>query len=135
MITSGGSSSSRLPVELLLEIDPPRARFSWTRSAPLKRLPQGPAVNFRFDCDRSGATGPNRLSAGQAVSHELLQARASAFGATSVAVTCSPLARNRRGSSSRRSRRCQRWRCAEWAWCRSCHFSDAFVRLRRRRCR
>src|SRR6185295_17166918 len=50
------------------------------------------AVNFRFDCEAPGDR-PNRLSAGQAVSTNFLSA-ASAFGATSVATTCSPLARN-----------------------------------------
>ena len=50
------------------------------------------AVNLRFDCDAPGER-PNRLSAGQAVSTKLLSA-ASAFGAMSVATTCSPLARN-----------------------------------------
>ena len=49
-------------------------------------------MNFRFDCDAPGER-PNRLSAGQAVSTNFLSA-ASAFGATSVATTCSPLARN-----------------------------------------
>src|SRR5882757_11586625 len=50
------------------------------------------AVNVRFDCDAPGER-PNRLSAGQAVSTNFLSA-ASAFGAMSVATTCSPLARN-----------------------------------------
>src|SRR6266852_6035922 len=50
------------------------------------------AVNFRFDWDAPGDR-PNRLSAGQAVSTNFLSA-ASAFGAMSVATTCSPLARN-----------------------------------------
>ena len=49
-------------------------------------------MNFRFDCDAPGER-PNRLSAGQAVSTNFLSA-ASAFGAMSVATTCSPLARN-----------------------------------------
>src|SRR5580704_19248072 len=50
------------------------------------------AVNFRFDCDAPGDR-PNRFSAGQAVSTNFRSA-ASAFGAMSVATTCSPLARN-----------------------------------------
>src|SRR5580692_44417 len=50
------------------------------------------AVNLRFDCDAPGDR-PNRLSAGQAFSTNFLSA-ASAFGAMSVATTCSPLARN-----------------------------------------
>src|SRR6202795_2039810 len=50
------------------------------------------ALNFRFDCEAPGER-PNRLSARQAVSTNFLSA-ASAFGATSVATTCSPLARN-----------------------------------------
>src|ERR1700739_58176 len=49
-------------------------------------------VNFRFDCDAQGDR-PNLFSAGQAVSTNFLSA-ASAFGAMSVATTCSPLARN-----------------------------------------
>jgi len=48
-------------------------------------------VNFRFDGDAPGER-PNRLSSGQAVSTNFLNA-ASAFGAMSVA-TCNPLARN-----------------------------------------
>src|SRR5215469_10527610 len=48
-------------------------------------------VNFRFDCDAPAAR-PNRLSAGQAFSTNFRSA-ASAFGAGSVATTCSPLAR------------------------------------------
>src|SRR5258708_1402443 len=48
-------------------------------------------VNFRFEWDAPGDR-PNRLSAGQAVSTNFLSA-ASAFGAMSVATTCSPLAR------------------------------------------
>src|SRR5580704_12430565 len=50
------------------------------------------AVNFRFDCDAPGER-PNRLSAGHAVSTNFLSAD-SAFGATSVATTSSPFARN-----------------------------------------
>src|SRR5580704_2630116 len=50
------------------------------------------AVNLRFDCD-APADRPNRLSAGHAVSTNFLS-EASAFGAISVATTCSPLARN-----------------------------------------
>src|SRR6201982_3542723 len=49
------------------------------------------AGNGRFACD-APADRPNRLSAGQAVSTNLCSA-ASAFGAMSVATTCSPLAR------------------------------------------
>src|ERR1700756_1036297 len=49
------------------------------------------AVNLRFDCD-APADKPKRLSAGQAVSTNFFSA-ASAFGAMSVATTCSPLAR------------------------------------------
>src|SRR5438552_13592069 len=49
-------------------------------------------VNVRFDCDAPGDR-PNRLSAGQAASTNFLSAP-SAFGAMSVATTCSPLARN-----------------------------------------
>ena len=49
-------------------------------------------MNFKFDCDAPGER-PNRLSAGQAVSTNLLS-EASAFGAMSVATTSSPLARN-----------------------------------------
>src|SRR6266436_5590530 len=65
--------------------------FSWTRSASATACASA-AVNFRFDCDAPGER-PNRLSAGQAVSTNFLSA-ASAFGAISVATTCSPLARN-----------------------------------------
>src|SRR5258706_8914008 len=61
------------------------------RSAPASACARS-AVNLRFDCDAPGDR-PNRLSAGQAVSTNFLSA-ASAFGATSVATTCSPLARN-----------------------------------------
>ena len=50
------------------------------------------AVNVRFDCEAPGDR-PSRLSAGQAFSTNFLSA-ASAFGAMSVATTCSPLARN-----------------------------------------
>src|ERR1700722_10460709 len=49
------------------------------------------AVNFRFDWEAPGDR-PNRFIAGQAVSTNFLSA-ASAFGAMSVATTCSPLAR------------------------------------------
>src|ERR1700739_4241976 len=49
-------------------------------------------VNFRFDCDAQGDR-PNLFSAGQAPSTNFLSA-ASAFGAMSVATTCSPFARN-----------------------------------------
>src|SRR6266481_245815 len=66
--------------------------FSWTRSASATACASA-AVNFRFDCDAPGER-PNRLSAGQAVSTNFLS-EASAFGATSVAVTSRPLARNR----------------------------------------
>src|ERR1700757_3828955 len=65
--------------------------FSWTRSASATACASA-AVNFRFDCDAPGDR-PRRLSAGQAVSTKFLSA-ASAFGAMSVATTCSPLARN-----------------------------------------
>src|SRR5258705_1103054 len=65
--------------------------FSWTRSAPASACARS-AVNVRLDCDAPGDT-PNRLSAGQAVSTNFLSA-VSAFGAMSVATTCSPLARN-----------------------------------------
>src|SRR6202795_2055162 len=65
--------------------------FSWTRSASATASASA-AVNFRFDCDAPGER-PNRLSAGQAASTKFLSA-ASAFGAMSVATTCSPLARN-----------------------------------------
>src|ERR1700740_3769149 len=49
------------------------------------------AVNVRFDCD-APADRPNRLRAAQAVSTNF-RSPASAFGAMSVATTCSPLAR------------------------------------------
>src|SRR5215475_8403447 len=65
--------------------------FSWTRSTPATACARS-AVNVRFDCD-APADRPNRLSAGQAVSTNL-RSEASAFGAMSVATTCSPLARN-----------------------------------------
>src|ERR1700757_1463357 len=65
--------------------------FSWTRSASAIACASA-AVNFKFDCDAPGER-PNRLSAGQAVSTNFLS-EASAFGAMSVAKTCSPLARN-----------------------------------------
>src|ERR1700756_4098984 len=65
--------------------------FSWTRSASATACASA-AVNFKFDCDAPGDR-PNRFSAGQAVSTNFLNA-ASAFGAMSVATTCSPLARN-----------------------------------------
>jgi hypothetical protein len=65
--------------------------FSWTRSTPATACASA-AENFRFDCDAPGDK-PSRLSAGQAVSTNFLSA-VSAFGATSVATTCSPLARN-----------------------------------------
>src|SRR4249920_1622403 len=65
--------------------------FSWTRSASATACASA-AVNFNFDCDAPGER-PNRLSAGQAVSTNFLS-EASAFGAMSVATTCSPLARN-----------------------------------------
>src|SRR6478672_5170676 len=65
--------------------------FSWTRSASATACASA-AVNFKFDCDAPGER-PNRLSAGQAVSTNFLS-EASAFGAMSVATTCSPLARN-----------------------------------------
>jgi hypothetical protein len=64
--------------------------FSWTRSTPPTACAIA-AVNFRFDCD-APVDRPNRLSAGQAFSTNFLSA-ASAFGAMSVATTCSPLAR------------------------------------------
>src|SRR5215831_18804587 len=89
-ITSGGSSSSSCPYSFFLK-SIRSGPFSWTRSTPLTACAIA-AVNFRFDCDAPGAR-PNRLSAGQAVSTNFLSA-ASAFGATSVAATCSPLARN-----------------------------------------
>src|SRR5215475_8933383 len=65
--------------------------FSWTRSTPATACARS-AVNLRFDCD-APADRPNRLSAGQAASTNL-RSEASAFGAMSVATTCSPLARN-----------------------------------------
>src|SRR6201986_1203856 len=65
--------------------------FSWTRSASAIACGSA-AVNFKFDCDAPGER-PNRLSAGQALSTNFLS-EASAFGAMSVATTCSPLARN-----------------------------------------
>src|SRR6202051_1443601 len=90
MITSGDSSSSSCPYSFCLK-SMRSGPFSWTRSAPSTACASA-AVNFRFDCDAPGER-PNRLSAGQAVSTNFLSA-ASAFGATSVATTCSPLARN-----------------------------------------
>src|SRR3984893_7431998 len=90
MITSGGSSSSSCPYSLCLK-SIRSGPFSWTRSAPESACARS-AVNVRFDCDAPGER-PNRLSAGQAVSTNFLSA-ASAFGAGSVATTCSPLARN-----------------------------------------
>src|SRR5262249_2302288 len=65
--------------------------FSWTRSTPATAS-ASTVLNLRFDCDAAGDS-PNRLSAGQAASTNFLSA-ASAFGAMSVATTCSPLARN-----------------------------------------
>src|SRR5712671_4520483 len=65
--------------------------FSWTRSASATACASA-AVNFKSDCDAPGER-PNRLSAGQVVSTNFLS-EASAFGAMSVATTCSPLARN-----------------------------------------
>src|SRR4029077_13884632 len=65
--------------------------FSWTRSASAMACGSA-ALNFNFDCDAPGER-PNRLSAGQAVATNFLS-EASAFGAMSVATTCSPLARN-----------------------------------------
>src|SRR5262249_6129123 len=64
---------------------------SWTRSAPATACARS-AVNLRFDREAPGER-PNRCSAGQAVSTNFFSA-ASAFGAGSVATTCSPLARN-----------------------------------------
>src|SRR5712664_3408931 len=90
MITSGGSSSSSCPYSFSLK-SIRSGPFSWTRSAPASACAML-AVNVRFDCDAPGER-PNRFSAGQAVSTNFLSA-ASAFGAMSVATTCSPLARN-----------------------------------------
>src|SRR5258706_5935287 len=61
--------------------------FSWTRSAPASACARS-AVNLRFDGD-APVDRPNRLSAGHAVSTNFLSA-VSAFGAMSVATTCSP---------------------------------------------
>src|SRR6266850_2138087 len=90
MITSGGSSSSSCPYSFCLK-SIRSGPFSWTRSTPASAFGRS-AVNVRFDCDAPGDR-PNRLSAGQAVSTNFRSA-ASAFGAISVATTCSPLARN-----------------------------------------
>src|SRR5215469_13963628 len=90
MITSGGSSSSSWPYSFFLK-SIRSGPFSWTRSTPPTACASA-AVKFRFDCD-APEERPNRLSAGQAVSTNFLSA-ASAFGAMSVATTCSPLARN-----------------------------------------
>src|SRR5258705_13036138 len=65
--------------------------FSWTRSAPASACARS-ALNLRFGGD-APVDRPNRLSAGHAVSPNFLSA-VSAFGAMSVATTCSPLARN-----------------------------------------
>src|SRR5262245_56245694 len=89
-ITSGGSSSSSCPYSFCLK-SIRSGPFSWTRSTPATACARS-AVNFRFDCDAAGER-PNRLSAGQAFSTNFRSA-ASAFGAMSVATTCSPLARN-----------------------------------------
>src|SRR5215813_13575295 len=90
MITSGASSSSSCPYSFCLK-SIRSGPFSWTRSTPATACARS-AVNLRFDCDAPADT-PNRLSAGQAVSTNL-RSEASAFGAGSVATTCSPLARN-----------------------------------------
>src|SRR5215467_14352696 len=90
MITSGGSSSSSCPYSFCLK-SIRSGPFSWTRSTPLTACAIA-AANFKFDCDAPGAR-PNLLSAGQAFSTNFRSA-ASAFGAMSVATTCSPLARN-----------------------------------------
>src|SRR5262249_12064072 len=65
--------------------------FSWTRSTPATAS-VSTGLNLRLDCDAPGES-PNRLSAGQALPTNFVSA-ASAFGAMSVATTCSPLARN-----------------------------------------
>src|ERR1700727_55777 len=90
MMTSGANNSSNCPSSFCLK-SIRSGPFSWTRSTPSTAWASA-AVNFRFDCEASGER-PNRLSAGQAASTKVLSA-ASAFGATSVATTCSPLARN-----------------------------------------
>src|ERR1700727_2654945 len=90
MMTSGANNSSNCPSSFCLK-SIRSGPFSWTRSTPSTAWASA-AVNFRFDCEASGER-PNRLSAGQAASTKLLKP-ASAFGATSVATTCSPLARN-----------------------------------------
>src|SRR5258707_3679573 len=64
--------------------------FSWTKFAFFTAVGKS-AVNFRVDCDASGAR-PNRLRAGQAASTKCLS-DASASGATSVATTSKPFAK------------------------------------------
>src|ERR1700720_1349028 len=90
MITSRGSLWSSSPKSFCLK-SIRSGPFSCTRSA-LATACASAGVNDRFDCD-APIEKPNRLSAGQAVSTNVLSA-ASASGATSVATTCSPLARN-----------------------------------------
>src|SRR6201995_1686560 len=89
MMTSGGSNSSSCPYSFCLK-SIRSGPFSWTRSVPLSACARS-AENFRFDCEAPGDR-PRRLSAGHAVSTNFRNA-ASAFGAMSVATTCSPLAR------------------------------------------
>src|SRR5271156_5568759 len=90
MITSGANRLSSCPYSFCLK-SIRSGPFSWTRSAPAIACARS-AVNFTFDCDAPGER-PNRLSAGQAASTKRRSAT-SALGATSVAVTSRPLARN-----------------------------------------
>src|SRR6202051_241416 len=90
IITSGCDSSSSWPSSFFLKsiLSGP---FSEIKSAPFTAAERS-AVNVRFDCDAPGAN-PNLLRAGQAASTKRLS-DASDLGATSVAITCRPFARN-----------------------------------------
>src|ERR1700722_525229 len=90
MITSGGNSSSSCPYSFVLN-SIRSGPFSWTRSAFFTAAGSS-AVKVSFDWDAPGAR-PNLSSAGHASLMKRFRA-ASAFGATSVAVTSRPLARN-----------------------------------------
>ena len=90
IITSAGNSSSSCWYSFFLK-SIRSGPFSWTRSAD--RTAAGRSfVNERRDCDAPAAS-PNRWSAGHAVFTKRLS-DVSASGATSVATTSSPFARN-----------------------------------------
>src|SRR5580704_4522920 len=90
MITSAANNSSSSRYSFFLK-SIRSGPFSWTKSAPFTAADIS-GVNARCDCDASGAR-PNRSSAGQAAFTNRLSP-VSASGATSVATTSSPFARN-----------------------------------------